>query len=180
MMKILINAFHPDLARSRVQRAWLQTLAAAPGLTPNIVQQQYPDGRLDRGREQALLESHERIVFMFPLYWYSVPPLMKAWMDEVLQYGWAYGPGVDRLQGKEWLSVISTGGAAEGYQAGGFNEYSLSELLRPLQRSAAMLGMRYLAPQVEYAARRLDEAGLAASGQRLLARLQAPAEIVMD
>lgn len=170
----LIHAFHPHPDRSRVQRRWLESLAGIESLTINLPYSQYPDGRIDVAREQALLLEHQRVVFMFPLYWYSVPPLMKAWMDEVLQLGWAYGPGATALRGKSWLSVISTGGASEGYQAGGFNEYSLSELLRPLQRTAGMLGMDYEAPYVEYAVRGLDDAGLALSCERLRARLLEP------
>lgn len=174
MNKTLINAFHPHPDRSRIQRRWLESLAGVESLTINLPYGQYPDGRIDVPREQALLLAHQRVVFMFPLYWYSVPPLMKAWMDEVLQFGWAYGPEATALRGKTWLSVISTGGAAEGYQAGGFNEYSLSELLRPLQRTAGMLGMDYEAPHVEYAVRGLDEAGLTQSCERLRARLLSP------
>ena len=26
-------------------------------------------------------------------WWYSSPPLLKLWFDEVLTFGWAYGPG---------------------------------------------------------------------------------------
>ena len=174
MSKILIQAFHPNPERSRVQSAWLDRLAQEGDLQINRLYAQYPDWRIDREREQALLLAHDRIVFMHPFYWYSVPPLMKLWLDDVLTFGWAYGPGVETLKGKAWLSAISTGAAAEDYQAGGFNEYSLSELLKPLQRTAGILGMRYLPPFVLYGSRSQDATSLAASGERLAQHLRQP------
>ncbi len=170
-MKTLVHLFHPRLGQSNINRRWAEAWRTLPGTTLNLVHEQYPDGRIDIAREQALLLAHERIVFQHPLYWYSVPPLMKTWMDEVLQHGWAYGRGVRTLHGKQWWSVISAGGTAEDYQAGGFNEYSLSELLKPLQRTAGMLGMQYLPPHVEYGTHQQDAATLAGVGERLLRRL---------
>lgn len=173
LMKTLVNLFHPRLEQSRINRRWAEAWRTLPDVTLNLVHAQYPDGRIDVAREQALLLAHERIVFQHPLYWYSVPPLMKAWLDEVLTSGWAYGRGVTTLHGKQWWSVISAGGTAEDYQAGGFNEYSLSELLKPLQRTAGMLGMHYLPPHVEVGVHQLDEAALAGVGERLRQRHQA-------
>lgn len=173
VMKTLVNVFHPRLGQSRINSRWVEAWRSQPDVTLNLVDAQYPDGRIDRAREQALLLNHERIVFQHPLYWYSVPPLMKAWLDEVLTSGWAYGRGVTTLHGKQWWSVISAGGTAEDYQAGGFNEYSLSELLKPLQRTAGMLGMLYLPPHVEYGVHQLEDAALAGVGARLLQRHRA-------
>lgn len=173
-MKTLVNVFHPRLGQSTINRSWSEAWSTLPDATLNRVYEQYPDGRIDVPREQALLLAHDRIVFQHPLYWYSVPPLMKAWMDAVLQHGWAYGRGVTTLHGKQWWSVVSAGGTAEDYQAGGFNEYSLSELLKPLQRTAGMLGMRYLPPHVEYGAHQQSPQELAGLGRRLLQRQQAP------
>ncbi len=62
-------------------------------------------------REQALLSEHDIIVFQHPFYWYSCPAIMKEWMDLVLEYGYAYGPEAHALNGKQWLSAITTGGA---------------------------------------------------------------------
>ncbi len=95
-------------------------------------------------REQELLLAHDRIVFQFPLYWYSSPALLKEWQDVVLTYGWAYGAEGTKLHGREFMLAISTGGPEEAYQAGGYNNYSLSELLKPFQATANLTGMRYL------------------------------------
>ena len=114
-MKILVNLFHPHLDSSRVNRAWARRLAAQPDITVRDIHALYPDGRIDVVAEQKALLAHDRLVFQHPFYWYSVPPLMKQWLDDVLVYGWAYGPGGDALAGKEWVSAISTGGPADSY-----------------------------------------------------------------
>lgn len=67
-------------------------------------------------------------------------------MDEVLELGFAHGRGGDKLNGKELLIAISSGGAESMYQAGGFHNYSYSELLRPFQQTANLAGMIYLPP----------------------------------
>jgi glutathione-regulated potassium-efflux system ancillary protein KefF len=33
----------------------------------------------------------QKIVWLTPVYWYSVPSMMKRWIDQVLALGWAYG-----------------------------------------------------------------------------------------
>ncbi len=143
-MKILVNVFHPDLKRSAVNSRWVEELRKDKSITVNVQYEQYPDWRINVEQEQKLLLDHDRIVYQHPFYWYSVPPLMKKWLDEVFTYAWAYGPGGTALKGKEWISAISTGGPADSYQSGGYNNYSMSELLKPLQQTANLTRMVFL------------------------------------
>lgn len=160
-MKLLVNVFHPHLDQSGVNRCWAGHMARQPGVTLRHLDALYPERRIDVAAEQAMLLAHDRIVFQHPLYWYSVPPLMKQWLDEVLTFGWAYGPGGTQLAGKEWLSAISTGGPADSYTAGGYNHYSMSELLKPLQQTANLIGMTFLPPFVLHGAARAAPEALA-------------------
>lgn len=145
-MKILVNIFHPNLDGSNVSRRWAKALESRSDVSINEPYARYPDWIIDVEREQALLLAHDRIVFQHPFWWYSTPPLMKKWLDDVLTYGWAYGPGGHALRGKEWVSAISAGGPQESYQCGGYNNYSMSELLKPLQQTANLIGMKFLPP----------------------------------
>ena len=88
-MKVLVNLFHPHLERSVVNRAWADRLANQPGITLRNLYALYPDGKIDVAAEQQALTEHDRLVFQHPFYWYSTPPLMKQWLDDVLTYGWA-------------------------------------------------------------------------------------------
>jgi glutathione-regulated potassium-efflux system ancillary protein KefG len=143
-MKVLVNVFHPDLKRSTVNRRWVEQLRKDRSITVNVQYEQYPDWQINVERERKLILDHDRIVFQHPFYWYSTPPLMKKWLDDVLTYAWAYGPGGTALKGKEWVSAVSSGGPADAYQAGGYNNYSMSELLKPLQQTANLTGMIFL------------------------------------
>jgi glutathione-regulated potassium-efflux system ancillary protein KefG len=97
------------------------------------------------------------VVWQHPLYWYSVPPLLKQWMDLVLEHGWAYGSRGTALQGKSLLSAVSAGGPAHAYAATGHNRYTIPELLRPLERTALLCGMDFLPPWVVFGTHRLSE-----------------------
>ncbi|MEK8172581.1 NAD(P)H-dependent oxidoreductase [Streptomyces sp. M19] len=132
-----------------------------------------PDLRVDVAREQRLLLEHDRIVLQFPFYWYSAPPLLKKWLDEVFLYGFAYGSGGTELHGKSLRVVTSTGGAEERYRLGGLHRFSIRELLRPFEATAHLTGMRYEDPYVVHGVRELDDAGLDAHAARYRELLEA-------
>lgn len=173
-MKLLINVFHPNLAKSAVNASWMQYMQGKCDVTVRDLYALYPDFRIDIAAEQAMLLTHDRLVFQHPFYWYSIPPLMKQWLDDVLVYGWAYGPNGDHLKGKEWVSAISTGGPADSYQAGGYNSYSMSEFLKPLQKTADLIGTKFLPPFIFHGAVRATPDEVAASAERMAAHVQDP------
>ena len=164
-MKTLVLIFHPQLAQSKVNQRWAQALKELPSVTVRKLYDEYPNWTIDVEREQALLIAHERVVFQHPFWWYSAPPLMKKWFDDVLTYGWAYGPGGTALHGKEWVSAISTGGPQESYQSGGYNNYAMSELLKPLQQTANLIGMKFLPPFVLHGVVQASDEQIAASAE---------------
>ena len=173
-MKVLVNLFHPHLERSVVNRAWADRLANQPGITLRNLYTLYPDGKIDVAAEQQALAEHDRLVFQHPFYWYATPPLMKQWLDDVLTYGWAYGPGGNALADKEWLSAISTGGPADSYQAGGYNRFSMSEFLKPLVQTASLLQTVFLPPFIFHGAVQATPEAVAQSAEALLAHLRDP------
>jgi putative NADPH-quinone reductase len=143
--KTLVILAHPNPGESQVNAAWRTRLEeAALPVTLRDIYQLYPDWTVDVAAEQALLESHERIFLQFPLYWYSVPPLLKKWLDDVLAYGWAYGPRGDRLARKEMGLIVSTGSPESAYQRNGRLGHTLAELLRPMEQTIRFVGARYV------------------------------------
>jgi putative NADPH-quinone reductase len=59
-----------------------------------------------RAHMQRILEA-DVIVAVFPVYWQSVPAVLKGWIDRVWNYGFAYGRSKPRLAGKRilWLGL---------------------------------------------------------------------------
>ncbi|QDU84673.1 General stress protein 14 [Planctomycetes bacterium Pla163] len=142
--RVLVLFAHPALARSRVNRALVEAARRVAGVTVHDLYEAYPDFDVDVPREQALMLEHDVVVCQHPLFWYSTPALVKQWFDLVLEHGWAYGTGGDALHGTYWLQAVSTGGPLTSYAADGLNRYTLDELLRPVERTAALCGMRTL------------------------------------
>jgi len=157
--RVLVLFAHPSLERSEINVQMLRTTRATPGITVFDLYAEYPDYRIDIDREQQRLVDHDVVVFMFPLYWYSTPPILKEWQDLVLEYGFAYGHDGDALTGKTFLCALSAGGSADAYRAEGYNHFTLRELLRPLEQTAMLCGMHYLAPFALFGARTAAEEG---------------------
>jgi glutathione-regulated potassium-efflux system ancillary protein KefG len=156
-MNTLVIVAHPDMENSRINKILMNGLGGMGGVTIHQIYEDYPDYKIDVKKEQNLLRKADAIVFQFPFYWYSVPPLLKKWMDDVLEYGFAYGSKGTALKGKKFFIVTSTGGPAEAYAHGGYNHFTISELLRPFEQTANLTQMAYMEPFVVHGARTISD-----------------------
>jgi glutathione-regulated potassium-efflux system ancillary protein KefG len=179
----LVLVSHPNLARSKAHARLLAAIRGIPGVEIRHLEALYPDRRIDITAEQAAAARARRIVFQFPFYWYTTPPMLKQWEDDVLEFGWAYGPGGTHLHGKTLQLVLSTGGPEATYHPDGYNRYAIRELLRPLEVTASLTGMKFAEPLVLWGVPNIpglvvpDDRGpaideFAASYRTLLARLE--------
>ncbi|SHF25408.1 glutathione-regulated potassium-efflux system ancillary protein KefG [Seinonella peptonophila] len=132
-MKVLVIVAHPNLSISRGNRQRVIELEKIQAVTIHQLYQEYPHWTINVEKEQQLLLKHDRIVLQFPFYWYSCPPLLKKWFDDVLTYGWAYGKDGDKLKGKEFIVAITSGGAKDAYRAGAYDWFTIDEYLKPIQ-----------------------------------------------
>ena len=173
MPRVLVLFAHPRLEKSRANRALLQHLPDAGAVTFHDLYERYPDFAVDIDTEQRLLTTHDVIFWHHPLYWYSAPPLVKQWIDLVLAFGWAYGPGGTALAGKSMGHIVTTGGADAAYQHDGFHHFTLAEFLRPLERTVTLCGMRWLPPFVVHGTHRLTDDDLNRAGGQYAAALRA-------
>jgi glutathione-regulated potassium-efflux system ancillary protein KefF len=173
MADVLVLCAHPHLETSRVNRALLQ---AASMLKPRDVEVRdlyalYPDYLIDVAAEQARLAQARLVVWQHPIQWYAMPALMKLWIDEVLAFGWAYGPGGEALRGKDLWLVASTGGPEKSYHPAAYNRYFFDAFLPPYEQTAALCGMRFLPPLLLHGAHKAGEAELAAHAERYVGQL---------
>jgi len=151
--RILLLFAHPSQHRSEINRPLLDASRQQQGVTVVDLYAEYPDYGIDIDREQRRLREHDVIVFMFPLYWYSTPAILKEWQDLVLEYGFAYGHDGRELYGKQLLCAITAGGVEDAYRSRGYNHYTIRELLRPIEQTATLCGMQYLPPYALFGAR---------------------------
>jgi glutathione-regulated potassium-efflux system ancillary protein KefF len=152
---IYVLAAHPNWRESRVNRRLYERARGTEGVTVRDLYGTYPDYDIDVAAEQARAQAAQLIVLLHPVQWYSMPALMKLWLDEVLRYGWAYGPGGTALQGKDVWLVASTGGPEESYHPQGYNRYFFDAFLPPYEQTAALCGMRFLPPLLLHGAHRV-------------------------
>jgi putative NADPH-quinone reductase len=140
-MKHLVIVTHPDIENSTINKTWIDELSQYnQQLTIHQLYKAYPDYKIDIQKEQELLIKHDQIIFQFPIHWFSTPFLLKKWMDEVLAYGWAFGPNGENLKGKKVRFAISTGGNVEAYSEGN----SIEDLLKSLTTSFLFCGSEVL------------------------------------
>jgi glutathione-regulated potassium-efflux system ancillary protein KefF len=171
--RIVVLSAHPQLEHSRITSAL--TRAAASAALPHVELRNlyalYPDYLIDVAAEQASLADAALLVWLHPVHWYGMTPLLKLWADEVLSFGWAYGPGGTALRGKDLWLVVSTGGSAEAYRPNGLNRYFFDAFLPPYEQTAQLVGMRFLPPLVLHGAHRINDAEIDAHVQTFAARL---------
>jgi glutathione-regulated potassium-efflux system ancillary protein KefG len=180
MNRLLLLFAHPALDASRVHRSLLASARDVDGITIHDLYEAYPDFDVDVAREQQLLLDHDTIVLQFPVYWYSTPPLLKQWQDLVLTHGWAYGRGGTALRTKQLFCAISSGGGQEAYSPAGFNRYPLRQYLLPIEATARLCGLDYLAPFVVHGSHRLAGGEIAAAAIEYQAILEAARDGRLD
>jgi glutathione-regulated potassium-efflux system ancillary protein KefF len=156
---IYVLAAHPNWRDSRVNRLLLEQAREVAGVQVQDLYGRYPDYDIDVSREQANVQAAQLLVLLHPTQWYSMPALMKLWLDEVLRYGWAYGRSGTALHGKDLWLVTTTGGPESSYHPQGYNRYFFDAFLPPYEQTAALCGLRFLPPHVLHGAHRasLDE-----------------------
>ena len=112
-MKALVIYSHTYPEKSVSGRAILEVLHATPGFEIRNIETLYPDlDQIDVVAEQRALIEADVIIFQHPVFWYSGTSGLKRWMDEVLQFGFAYGDGGDKLHGKKFIHSYTTGGCS--------------------------------------------------------------------
>ncbi|WP_295448350.1 NAD(P)H-dependent oxidoreductase [uncultured Thiodictyon sp.] len=157
--RILVLFAHPSLERSEVNGPLAEATARVEGVTLVDLYAESPTFDFNVDREQARLLAHEVICFMYPLYWYSTPAILKEWQDLVLERGFAYDAAAPALQGKIFFSALTAGGPEAAYCAAGYNHLTIRELLYPLEQMARLCGMIYLPPFALFGARTALEEG---------------------
>jgi NAD(P)H dehydrogenase (quinone) len=76
--------------------------------------------------EQARIDRADALVLVYPVYWWSMPALLKGWIDRVFANGWAFDFSADKLEkklGHMRVHLIGVGGADAGtYARHGYGE----------------------------------------------------------
>lgn len=150
---------------------WRPTLEAGETPGPEVL------------REQEKLRWADAVIFQFPLWWFSMPAIMKGWVERVFSYGFGYGIGEhsdrrwgDRygegtLAGKRAMLLVTAGGWEPHYSARGING-PIMDLLFPIHHGVLhYAGVEVLPPLLIYRTSRMDDARFAEACATLGERL---------
>ena len=168
---IYVLAAHPHWRDSRVNRRLFAAAQRVPGVDANDLYGSYPDFAIDVEVERERLARADLVVLLHPIQWYSMPPLQKLWLDDVLRYGWAYGTGGNALRGKDLWLAATTGGPEESYHPASYNRYFFDAFLPPYEQTAVLCGMRFLPPLILHGARSASVAEVDAHVETFAQRL---------
>lgn len=126
----------------------------------------------------------DALILQFPLWWFSMPAILKGWIDRVYAFGFAYGVGEhndkrwgDRygegtLAGKRAMLIVAAGGWEDHYSARGVNG-PIDDLLFPINHGMLYYpGYDVLPPFVVYSADRINEARFEDAAERLRERMR--------
>ncbi|MBP6115464.1 MAG: NAD(P)H-dependent oxidoreductase [Neisseriaceae bacterium] len=168
----LVIVAHPQLTQSRINAAWMAALRQVPSVTVHDLYARYPDEVIDVQAEQQQLAAHDRIILQFPFQWYNCPPLLKKWLDLVLEHGWAYGPGTVALHGKQLGIAVSTWSRATDYQKDDRYGRTMEELTSPFEVTALRISMHYLPGFFLNGVGEIDDQQLATNAEAYCAYVQ--------
>lgn len=182
MRKILVLFAHPKFELSDVNQALINAIRDLENVQIRDLYELYPDFNINVQDEQEALFEHEVIIWQHPFYWYSCPPLLKQWLDLVLEHGWAYGTGGIFLKNKYIFNALTSGGSDEIYSPLGRNRFTIEEFLRPFEQTAYLCNMRYLPPFHLGGTHRITDSELAAKAlayQNLILSLRDSEQITL-
>ncbi len=175
-MKTLVIVSHPYPDQSNAVRALQQTAENAQDVTVRNLESLYGndlDG-FDVAAEQKAHEAADRVVYLFPIHWFNLTPMLKSYLNKVWSYGWAFGAGGNALRNKEMQVVVTAGASQHTYSAEGLIHSSMDEVLTPMKASAYYVGMKYAPPLAFYDAMGASGETIAASQSAFAEKLSAP------
>lgn len=156
MNKILLVVAHPALEKSRNNIRLIKAAGNVENVIVRDLYELYPRFSINMAKEQSLLEQSDVIILLHPFYWYSIPALMKQYLDMVFTHGWAYGKEGDKLEGKILFNALTTSGTRESYAPDAHNRFPVSAYLIPYNQLAYVCRMHYLPPFVLHESGKAD------------------------
>lgn len=150
MPNILIISGHPNIKESVGNATILnEVMQAIPDVEIRRLDWLYPDYNINVADEQNALLRADVIVWQFPFSWYSVPGLMKLWIDLVLVHGFAHG-STAKLGGKKLIVSFTTGAPQALYSPEGFFKHNVEDYLTQFETTAALCSLDLQAPVYTY------------------------------
>lgn len=185
--EVQVSDLYAERWKSEVDRADFPLLAQdARVKVPDASKEGFTADALtdDVGGEIEKLLWADALILQFPLWWFTMPAILKGWVDRVFARGFAYGVGEHSdakwgerygegaLAGRRAMLIVTTGGWKEHYAPRGING-PIDDILFPIHHGILFYpGYDVLPPFVVHSADRLKEEEFEPVAARLRERMR--------
>ncbi|SCU98912.1 LANO_0F00166g1_1 [Lachancea nothofagi CBS 11611] len=138
----------------------------------------------DVKQEQEKLKWADVLILQFPFWWFSMPAILKGWIDRVYSSGLAYGVGEyndersgdqygeGSFAGKKAMLIVTVGGPEKHYKNRGISG-DIDDLLFPINHGLLFYpGYSVLPPFIVYDAQTAGEKDYEAAAEKLRERIR--------
>lgn len=141
--KTLVIASHPTPEKSVINKALQKAVQNVEGVTYRNLEAIYGNDfdSIDIEAERKAYEGIDRVVFMYPIQWFNLTPMLKTYFNKVW-FQW----DPQNLKGKEMLVVVTAGANEKAYSHEGKIGLAIGEILSPMRACANYVGMDYVEP----------------------------------
>ena len=171
LKKTLVIFAHPYFEYSTANLGLVKVYEHIENLSFKDLYEEFPDFHITTFRERKRIREFERLVFHFPLIWFSIPPLLKLWIDEVFDMTWTAQIN-HPLQNKDAVIIVTVGGKEENYTENGLYQTTISQLLTSLTLSLKVNNIKIKEFITIYDADDLDKEQLSQISEKIKKTLQ--------
>lgn len=152
-MKNLIIFAHTFWENSKANHALLKSIEDEKDIKIHNLSALCFNKDFDINTEISLLKNAEKIIFQFPLFWFSTPSVLKEWQDKVLS-AILHGENPKLLEGKKFQIITTLGGIESSYD--GHHGATLEELLKPIYYAFEYMGCKSIKPYAIFNAQNIN------------------------
>ncbi|MBD1229575.1 NAD(P)H-dependent oxidoreductase [Xenorhabdus griffiniae] len=148
-MSLMILA-HPNFEQSIANKTIVEELKnSSIDLEIRNIHQLNPNYNIDINSEQEALLRHDLIILQYPMYWFNMPAILKAWFDQVFTYQFAYGSKGNKLKNKKLLPSLTIGQSEKNFKQDN-SQFLIDSFLKSIKKSAEYSQMKYIDPVILY------------------------------
>ncbi|MFK3774257.1 NAD(P)H-dependent oxidoreductase [Pseudomonas sp. NPDC089406] len=100
------------------------------GLADHAVHRRLAVPPADVLAEQVRIDRADTLVLVYPIYWWSLPALLKGWVERVFSNGWAFEYAADGTTTKRLHGMTAHLVGVAGADAGTFERHGYAEAMR--------------------------------------------------
>ena len=132
MKKTLVLFAHPFLEFSNSNKELTNFYERHQQFTFRDLYEEYPDFHIPAFRERKRLVNYDRFILHFPIIWFGMPPLLRLWLDEVVDGNWVNGNSKNPFENKEIYILVTTRSKERSFGKNGKHGYTIEEMISGL------------------------------------------------